>query len=76
MLNQNRQTSMHALLMRGDTCDVGGVACLKHVRNPIRAARLVMDHVSVLYVFTATGSTFPSLSVFEVFQAKLKIRSI
>ncbi|XP_076807075.1 isoaspartyl peptidase/L-asparaginase-like [Clavelina lepadiformis] len=34
---------MHALVMRGDTCDMGGCLCVKHVKNPVKAARLILD---------------------------------
>jgi len=53
VLNNRKETSMHALIMRGDTYAVGGVMCLKHVKNPIKAARLVMDHVSASLICIA-----------------------
>merc|ERR1712168_1283411 len=35
---------MHSLVMRGDTLDVGGVLCIKHIKNPCQAARLVLNN--------------------------------
>ena len=45
VLNEAGEVETHAFVMRGDTCDIGGVLCLKHVKNPIKAARLVLDEV-------------------------------
>merc|ERR1719334_263580 len=33
---------MHSLVMRGDTLDAGGVLCIKRIKNPCQAARLVL----------------------------------
>jgi len=43
--------------MRGDTCDIGGVLCLKHVKNPVKAARLVLDEVCMFVVRIHTITT-------------------
>ena len=46
VLNEAGEVETHAFVMRGDTCDIGGVLCLKHVKNPVKAARIVLDKVS------------------------------
>ncbi|XP_076806863.1 isoaspartyl peptidase/L-asparaginase-like [Clavelina lepadiformis] len=43
VLNEAGEVEMHALVMRGDTCDMGGCLCIKHVKNPVKAARLILD---------------------------------
>nr|XP_002121188.1 isoaspartyl peptidase/L-asparaginase [Ciona intestinalis] len=41
-LNADGEVEMHAMVMRGDTCDIGGVVSLKLIKNPIEAAKLVL----------------------------------
>lgn len=43
VLNENKEVEMHSLVMRGDTLDAGGVLCIKHIKNPCQAARLVLN---------------------------------
>nr|CAB3223815.1 isoaspartyl peptidase/L-asparaginase [Phallusia mammillata] len=43
VLNEAGGVEMHALVMRGDTCDVGGVLCIQHARNPVQVARIILD---------------------------------
>jgi len=44
VLNEDKEVEMHSLVMRGDTLDVGGVLCIKHIKNPCQAARLVLNN--------------------------------
>jgi len=43
VLNENREIEMHAMVMRGDTCDVGACIGLKTTKNPVRAARVTLE---------------------------------
>ncbi len=50
VLNQSGQVEMDAIIMDGRTLRSGAVAALRHVRNPVRVARRLMDttHFSML----------------------------
>ena len=54
-LTQDGRAQMDALLMNGENLRTGGVACVERLRNPIRAARLVLDHSPHVY-FVGTGA--------------------
>src|SRR5271170_1914990 len=54
-LTQDGRVQMDALLMNGENLRTGGVACVERLRNPIRAARLVLDKSPHVY-FVATGA--------------------
>jgi L-asparaginase / beta-aspartyl-peptidase len=54
-LTQDGRVQMDALLMNGENLRTGGVACVERVRNPIRAARLVLDKSPHVY-FVGTGA--------------------
>jgi len=56
VLNENRDIEMHAMIMRGDTCDVGGCIGLKTTKNPVKAARVALEktHHCLLIGDTAT----------------------
>ena len=54
-LTQDGRVQMDALLMNGANLRTGGVACVERLRNPIRAARLVLDKSPHVY-FVATGA--------------------
>nr|CAB3223809.1 isoaspartyl peptidase/L-asparaginase [Phallusia mammillata] len=43
VLNEAGGVEMHALVMRGDTCGVGGVLCIQHARNPVQVAKIILD---------------------------------
>lgn len=43
VLNQSGQVEMDAIIMEGATLRSGAVAAIRHVRNPVRVARRVMD---------------------------------
>jgi beta-aspartyl-peptidase (threonine type) len=54
-LTQDGRVQMDALLMDGSNLRTGGVACVERLRNPIKAARLVLDHSPHVY-FVGTGA--------------------
>jgi L-asparaginase / beta-aspartyl-peptidase len=54
-LTQDGRVQLDALLMNGENLRTGGVACVERLRNPIRAARLVLDHSPHVY-FVGTGA--------------------
>ena len=54
-LTQDGRVQMDALLMNGENLRTGGVACVERLRNPIRAARLVLDKSQHVY-FVGTGA--------------------
>ena len=54
-LTRDGRVQMDALLMSGADLRTGGVACVERLRNPIRAARLVLDQSPHVY-FVATGA--------------------
>lgn len=54
-LTRDGRVQLDALLMDGATLRAGGVGCVEHIRNPIRAARLVMDKSPHVY-FVAEGA--------------------
>src|ERR1700748_2591504 len=54
-LTQDGRVQMDALLMNGENLRTGGVACVERLRNPIKAARLVLDKSPHVY-FVGTGA--------------------
>lgn len=54
-LTRDGRVQLDALLMDGATLRAGGVGCVEHIRNPIRAARLVLDESPHVY-FVGTGA--------------------
>jgi beta-aspartyl-peptidase (threonine type) len=54
-LTQDGRVQMDALLMNGENLRTGGVACVERLRNPIHAARLVLDKSPHVY-FVGTGA--------------------
>src|ERR1700753_1396596 len=54
-LTQDGRVQMDALLMNGENLRTGGVACVERLRNPIQAARLVLDESPHVY-FVGTGA--------------------
>ena len=54
-LTRDGRVQLDALLMDGATLRTGGVACVERLRNPIRAARLVLEQSPHVY-FVATGA--------------------
>ena len=54
-LTNDGRVQLDALLMNGENLRTGGVACVEHLRNPIKAARLVLEESPHVY-FVGTGA--------------------
>jgi beta-aspartyl-peptidase (threonine type) len=54
-LTRDGRVQLDALIMDGATLRAGGVACVERIRNPIQAARLVLDKSHHVY-FVAEGA--------------------
>ena len=54
-LTRDGRVQLDALLMNGANLRTGGVACVERLRNPIHAARLVLDHSPHVY-FVGVGA--------------------
>ena len=54
-LTRDGRVQLDALLMNGENLRAGGVACVERIRNPIQAARLVLDRSPHVY-FVGTGA--------------------
>ena len=57
-LTRDGRVQLDALLMDGATLRTGGVACVERLRNPIKAARLVMDRSPHVYFVGAGAEEF------------------
>jgi beta-aspartyl-peptidase (threonine type) len=57
-LTSDGRVQLDALLMDGATLRAGGVACVERLRNPIHAARLVMDLSPHVYFVGAGAEAF------------------
>jgi L-asparaginase / beta-aspartyl-peptidase len=56
-LTRDGRVQLDALLMNGENLRTGGVACVERLRNPIQAARLVLDKSPHVY-FVGNGAEF------------------
>src|SRR5947209_19344604 len=54
-LNRDGRVQMDALIMDGATLRAGGVGCVEHIRNPVRAARKILTDSPHVY-FVAEGA--------------------
>lgn len=54
-LTRDGRVQLDALMMDGATLRAGGVGCVERIRNPIKAARLVLDQSPHVY-FVAEGA--------------------
>src|SRR5438270_2935222 len=54
-LNREAKVQLDALIMDGATLRAGGVGCVEHLRNPIRAARKILSESPHVY-FVAEGA--------------------
>src|SRR5437660_7617567 len=54
-LTRDGRVQLDALMMDGATLRAGGVGCVERIRNPIQAARLVLDKSPHVY-FVAEGA--------------------
>ncbi len=57
-LTRDGHVQLDALLMDGATLRAGGVACVESLRNPIQAARLVLDKSPHIYFVGAGAEDF------------------
>jgi beta-aspartyl-peptidase (threonine type) len=57
-LTSDGRVQLDALLMDGNTLRAGGVACVERLRNPIHAARLVMEFSPHVYFVGAGAEAF------------------
>jgi len=60
-LTSDGRVQMDALLMNGENLRTGGVACVERLRNPIHAARLVLDYSPHVYFVAAGAERFARL---------------
>jgi beta-aspartyl-peptidase (threonine type) len=54
-LNRDGHVQLDALIMDGATLKAGGVGCVEHLLNPVRAARVVLEKSPHIY-FVAEGA--------------------
>jgi L-asparaginase / beta-aspartyl-peptidase len=54
-LNQDGRVQLDALIMDGNTLRAGGVGCVEHLRNPVRAARKILSESPHVY-FVGEGA--------------------
>jgi beta-aspartyl-peptidase (threonine type) len=54
-LNREGKVQLDALIMEGATLRAGGVGCVEHLRNPVRAARKILSESPHVY-FVADGA--------------------
>jgi beta-aspartyl-peptidase (threonine type) len=54
-LNRDGKVQLDALIMDGSTLRAGGVGCVEHLRNPVRAARKILSDSPHVY-FVAEGA--------------------
>jgi L-asparaginase / beta-aspartyl-peptidase len=55
LLNRDGKVQLDALIMDGATLRAGGVGCVEHLRNPIRAARKILSESPHVY-FVGEGA--------------------
>ena len=60
-LTSDGRVQMDALVMDGATLRAGGVACVERLRNPIHAARLVLDKSPHVYFVGAGAEEFAAV---------------
>jgi beta-aspartyl-peptidase (threonine type) len=59
-LNRDGRVQMDALIMDGATLRAGGVGCVEHLRNPIRAARKILSESPHVYFVGEGAERFAS----------------
>jgi L-asparaginase / beta-aspartyl-peptidase len=57
-LTRDGRVQLDALMMDGRTLRAGGVGCVEHIRNPIRAARKVLDESPHVYLVAQGAEAF------------------
>ncbi|XP_048384203.1 N(4)-(Beta-N-acetylglucosaminyl)-L-asparaginase-like [Stegostoma tigrinum] len=56
--DEHGETTLDAMIMNGDTMEVGGVGQLRRIKSAIRVARAVMDHTSHSLLVGESASEF------------------
>ena len=59
-LNRDGKVQLDALIMEGSTLRAGGVGCVEHVANPIRAARKILSESPHVYFVGEGAERFAS----------------
>ncbi len=54
-LNRDGRVQLDALMMDGHTLRAGGVGCVERIKNPVRAARLILEKSPHVY-FVGEGA--------------------
>src|SRR5271156_4970334 len=57
-LTRDGRVQLDALMMDGRTLRAGAVACVEKLKNPIQAARLVLEHSPHVYLVGAGAEVF------------------
>src|SRR5512147_864279 len=57
-LTRDGRVQLDALMMDGGTLRAGGVGCVERIRNPIAAARLVLDESPHVYMVAEGAEEF------------------
>src|SRR5438445_8184693 len=57
-LTSQGHVQLDAMMMDGKTLRAGGVGCVEHIRNPIRAARKVLDESPHVYLVAEGAEVF------------------
>jgi beta-aspartyl-peptidase (threonine type) len=65
VLNQSGQVEMDAIIMDGTTLRSGAVAALRHIRNPVRVARVLMENTPYAFLAGAGALKFAVDNGFE-----------
>ncbi|HEX5235558.1 MAG TPA: isoaspartyl peptidase/L-asparaginase [Silvibacterium sp.] len=67
-LTRDGRVQLDALLMDGATLRAGGVACVERLRNPIQAARLVLERSPHVYFVGAGAEEFAQAQGMELIE--------
>jgi beta-aspartyl-peptidase (threonine type) len=67
-LTADGRVQLDALLMDGGRMKAGGVACVEHLRNPIKAARLVLEQSPHVYFVGAGAEAFAASHGMELIE--------
>src|SRR5689334_12031123 len=57
-LNRDGKVQLDALIMEGSTLRAGGVGCVEHIANPVRAARKILSESPHVYFVGAGAEQF------------------
>jgi len=57
-LTRDGRVQLDAMIMEGHTLRAGGVGCVEHIRNPIRAARKIMEESPHVYLVGSDAERF------------------